>query len=290
MIEATLLGTGSPVPLLERAGTAIHLSVGGDDLLVDCGPRAVYELMENGIDPGDVEDLLFTHHHVDHNADFFNFVISGWSVGGRHSLTLYGPPGTERLVEAMYDIYREDIEYRKKVGYPDEGIDDIDGRVVDEGFRLRRPGYEVTAFPVDHTIETYAYRVDETGDDGDKSGSFVFSGDTAVVDGLADFAAGADVLVQDCCMAPAGDGPEPDDPFIWEAYTDPMSEEKYERLSRGHCDPFEAGEIAQVAGVDHLVLTHLLPYRDTAAIGDRAATTFDGKVTVAEDGLTCRVP
>jgi len=285
VIEATLLGTGSPVPLLDRAGTAIHLSVGGDDLLIDCGPRAVYQLMANGIDPGDVEDLLFTHHHVDHNADFFNFVISGWSIGGRRSLTLYGPPGTERLVEALHDIYGEDIQYRKDVGYPDDGIDDIGCRVVDGDFRLRRSGYEVTALPVDHTIETYAYRVDDA-----EGGSFVFSGDTTPVDGLAEFTAGADVLVQDCCMAPAGDGPKRDEPFVWEAYAEPMSEGKYDRLARGHCDPVEAGEIAAVAGVDHLVLTHLLPYRDTPAIHDRASTVFDGRVTVAEDGLTCRVP
>ena len=55
-------------------------------------------------------------------------------------------------------------------------------------------------------------------------------------------------------------------------------------------DPVEASEIAAAAGVDHLVLTHLLPYRDTAAIHDRASTVFEGEVTVAEDGLTCRIP
>jgi len=286
MIEATILGTGSPLPLLDRAGTAIHLSVDGDDLLIDCGPRAVYELMRSGVNPGDVEDLLFTHHHVDHNSDFFNFVISGWSVGGRRSLTLYGPPGTDRLIDAMHDIYGEDIRYRKDIGYPGDGIDDVDCRVVDEEFRLRRGGYEVTAFPVDHTIETYAYRLDEAGDG---SGSFVFSSDTTVVDGLADFAADADILVQDCCMAPVGDGPGPDEPFVWDAYTEPMSKTKYERLSQGHCDPIEAGEIAAEAGVNHLILTHLLPYRDSAAIRDRASTVFGGRVTVAEDGLICRV-
>lgn len=321
MIEATVLGTGSPVPTLERAGTAIHVSVDGDDLMIDCGPRAVYELVDNGFDPGAIEDLLFTHHHVDHNGDFFNFAIAGWSLGGRESLTLYGPPGTDRLVEAMYDVYEEDIEYRKAIGYPGDGIDDIEYRRVDADFRLERPGYCVSALPVEHSIETYAFRVDDLpGDDAGGSqnrdnegaglgsevrgedhagsggsgsqggGSFVFSGDTKPVDDLVEFAAGADVLVHDCCIAPRGDGPDPGRRFVWEPYANPMDEEKRERLARGHSNPTEAAAVAADAGVGTLVLTHLLPYRDTEAIREIATSRFDGEVIVAEDGLTVTCP
>jgi ribonuclease BN (tRNA processing enzyme) len=79
--------------------------------------------------------VVFTH-HVDHNADFFNFVLSSWAFG-RDSLTVYRPDGTNRLFEALRSVYREDIEYRSRLAYPDGGIDDIelepttDRRVVD---------------------------------------------------------------------------------------------------------------------------------------------------------------
>jgi ribonuclease BN (tRNA processing enzyme) len=61
---------------------------------------------------------------MDHNADFFHFVIAGWSLG-RESLTIYGPPGTDRLLDALYSVYSEDIAYRKRF-YKSGGIEEIE--------------------------------------------------------------------------------------------------------------------------------------------------------------------
>lgn len=53
-----------------------------------------------------------------------------------------------------------------------------------------------------------------------------------------------------------------------------------------HASPRQAAEVAADAGVDTLVLTHLNPYRDPAAMRANAAEVFDGEVRVAEDGLS----
>lgn len=279
-MKVTMLGTGSPIPLLERAGTSLAVHVGDETLMIDCGPRAVYELIRNGIDPGAISDLLFTHHHIDHNASFYHLAIVGWTAG-RESLTVYGPPGTDTLIDSLYDIYEEDLAYRAQVGYSREGIDDIEWVPVDSGFTLEQSGYQVTALPVEHSIETYAYRIDHDGS------SVVFSADTRPCDRLADFAEGADLLVHDAHMSPFGE--PPDEGFVWESYTTPYSAEKYEALARTHCTPEEAGETASAAGVGTLVLTHIAPYRDLAAIRVAAETAFDGEVLIAEDGLTVEV-
>lgn len=284
-MEVTLLGTGSPVPLLDRAGSSIHISVSDDDLLFDCGPRVVYELMRNEINPGAIEDLFFTHHHIDHNASFFHFVIAGWTLGGRHSLTVYGPPGTERLLDALYSIYGDDIAYRKHIGYSAAGIDDIELRETTEDMRVVTDSYQITALPVEHSTITYAYRITEA----ETGASFVYSGDTRQLSTLASFAEGADVLVHDCCIGPVTDSP-PKDGFIWDSYVEPMDGAKRERLSNVHCGPAEVGAVAQEAGVDTVVLTHLLPYRDTDALATEASSVFDGRVIVAEDGMTIPVP
>lgn len=60
-------------------------------------------------------------------------------------------------------------------------------------------------------------------------------------------------------------------------------------ISAVHCSPAEAGEIAQAAGVQTLVLTHLMPYRDLDAMQRKAESTFDGEVIVAEDRLALSV-
>lgn len=279
-MQVTFLGTGSPIPLIERAGTALTVDVGEQTLMIDCGPRAVYELIRNGIDPGSISNLLFTHHHIDHNASFYHLAIVGWTAG-RESLTVYGPPGTDTLIDSLYDIYDEDLAYRAQVGYPLEAIEDIEWVPVDSGFSLEQSGYEVTALRVEHSIETYAYRIDHEG------ASVVFSADTSPCERLADFAEGADLLVHDAHMSPFGEPPE--EGFVWESYTTPYSREKHEALSKTHCTPEQAGETASDAGVDRLVLTHIPPYRDLEAIRAAAMTAFEGEVLVAEDGLTLEV-
>lgn len=276
-MEVTLLGTGSPIPLVERAGTSLVVETDGARFLVDCGPRTVTELLRNEIDPGSIADLFLTHHHIDHNAAFFHLVVTGWTAG-RESLTVYGPDGTDRLIDAFFSVYEEDLAYRSRVGYDIEHVRDLEWVPVEAGFRVRLAGVTVDALPVEHSIETYAYRFE------DATGSLlVFSGDTARLDRLAEFAADADVLVHDAHLAPVGEPPT--DGFVWDRYTRPYPQEAVEVLSKTHATPAEAGEVAAAANADCLVLTHFPPYRDEAAVSEAARAVFEGEVHVATDGL-----
>jgi len=59
-------------------------------------------------------------------------------------------------------------------------------------------------------------------------------------------------------------------------------------LGAVHASAREAGEVAADAGVDTLALTHVLPYRDEAAMVEAAAEAFSGEVVVGTDGRTFR--
>jgi ribonuclease BN (tRNA processing enzyme) len=277
-MEVTLLGTGSPIPFPERAGTSIHVECGNEQILIDCGPGAVTRLLENNKPLSEIDSLFFTHQHMDHNADFFNFVISSWSLG-RDDLTLYGPAGTDAWLDALESIYHEDLQYRKRMDYPEGGIEGITSEEVDAEFAHETDSWTVAAHPVEHSIETYAYRFTEPS----TGATFVFSGDTRYIESLAEFAAGADLLVQDACVAPRREGP-PAEGQIWEHFSGTATEDRLAELQKTHCTPEQAGEIAAEAGVDRLVLTHLLPYRDPEGMRRAAAAAFDGGVEVARDG------
>lgn len=280
-MRVTLLGTGSPVPLPERAGTAIHVAADGADLLIDCGPGTVRRLVENRIHPGTIDRLLFTHHHVDHNAAFFDLLITNWARG-EGILEIHGPePWTGALLESLYDVYEDDLRYRQRLNDHSDDIWEVPTHAVTDGATFTTDRFRVEAREVEHSIETYAYRVTdrETGRD------VVFSGDTRKIDRLAEFAADAAVLIQDCCIAPVTDAPPDDEQFVWESYTEPLDPEKRDSHRETHCTPTDAGEIAAAAGVDRLVLTHLLPYRDESETRALAAGAFDGEVAVAYDGL-----
>ncbi len=277
-MHITLLGTGSPIPIPERAGTGVYVDVDGEPLLIDCGPGVVNRMIEFGIDPGRIETLLFTHHHVDHDADFFQFAVVSWSFG-REELTVYGPDGSGRLIDALHDLYAEDLDYRRRMGYPEGGMA-IDHEEVSDGLVAETDRWRIEATPVDHSIETYGYRIEAV-----ESGATVtVSGDTRAIPAVADLASGSDVLIHDCCVAPVAEDTTADPPLP-ARLAEPLPSDHRDELLRTHPTPAEAGQIAADAGVETLVLTHLLPYRDPMAIHEEASAVFDGEVIVGEDGM-----
>jgi ribonuclease BN (tRNA processing enzyme) len=282
-MDVTLLGTANPIPTLDRAGNAILLEIDDEPYLIDCGPRTVYELLRNEVDPGAIDRLFFTHHHMDHNLSFFHLAIVGWTAG-RESLQIYGPSGTDKLIDGLYEMWEEDLAYRKEAGYPAEGIENIDWDRVTPGFELETDSMTVEALPVEHSIETYGFKFTEKS----TGATVVLSSDTAQFDGLSEFAAGADVLVMTCGITPVGD--VPDDGFVWEKYTEPYPEDQRSVLMNYHVTPTQAGEIAAAADVETLVLTHFTPYPDRAEIEAEAGAVFDGDVVAAEDGYSVTVP
>jgi ribonuclease BN (tRNA processing enzyme) len=297
-MEITLLGTGTPIPVLERGGTAIAVEAGEETLLFDCGPMTVHRMTEFDVDPTAIEHLFFTHHHLDHNAEFYHFAVLSWFLG-RDSLTVYGPDGTAPLVDAMEPAFENTLESwggwkDEQFGHdPDRGIGDVETVQVTDDLRVEGDGWTVTALAVDHQpdiMETFAYRVDETA----SGTSFVFSADTAPVPALGSFAAGADVLVHEANAWESRDNLLDEDEIpdryttgafepYYAAYTSDGS--RAER-SRFHSTPTAAAELAEEAGVETLVLTHLNPYRDVDGVRAAANSVFDGEVRIAEDGLS----
>jgi ribonuclease Z len=45
------------------------VQVGKDQIMFDCGPGTTYKMVQAGISPLNVNHLVFTHHHFDHDAD-----------------------------------------------------------------------------------------------------------------------------------------------------------------------------------------------------------------------------
>ena len=99
----------------------------------------------------------------------------------------------------------------------------------------------------------------------------VISGDTRPCDTLIEAAAGADLLIHESTFT---------------------SEDQERALKTMHTTALEAGEVAAKAGVRHLVLTHLSSRydHDPGRIHAEARKAFDGRITVAEDGMTLEVP
>ena len=263
--SVVLLGTGSPRPSPDRAQPAQLVEFGADRFLVDCGDGVTTQLQRAGYDPGSVTKLFITHLHWDHVLGYAPLVWGGWSLG-RRSLEVWGPPGTRRMHETLFeDLYRPDVEWIRQYGYPRSGIDDIKVREVGEGRIYDRDGVRVDAVRVSHPVITYAYRFSSGG------ATIVFSGDTAECDELVRCAHGADLLVQDACACRS------------RLYDDARSKRIRDALIGFHASPEQAGRMAQRAGVGRLVCTHLLPGADEDEVHAEATSAYRGEVVVGRD-------
>ena len=69
-VTVTVLLAGTPTPTASKWGTAILIRSATTTVLVDAGPGATRSLVQAGVGPTEVDAVVFSHHHFDHNADF----------------------------------------------------------------------------------------------------------------------------------------------------------------------------------------------------------------------------
>ena len=121
VLRLRLLGTGTPTPLLDRAGASFMIECGDDLLLFDCGPGAVRRLLEAGMAPTQVTHLFLTHLHYDHCNDYPYLVLTRWDQGAGRipDLSVCGPRGVARMTRLLFDeagVWGPDLEGRTQHG------------------------------------------------------------------------------------------------------------------------------------------------------------------------------
>lgn len=194
-IKVTLLGTGGPLPSLERFGPSTLIEAGGQTFLIDAGRGALQRLDQAGVRWQDVDGVLLTHLHSDHVVGLPDLWLTGWLVrpGRARPLTVWGPKGTGSMLAHLREAFAFDIQIRQSddgatpAGAQIRPVEVSDGVVYDSG------GVRITAFSVDHApVEpAFGYRIDHAGR------SVVLSGDTRVSENLIRHAKGVDVLIHE---------------------------------------------------------------------------------------------
>ena len=103
-ITVTVLLAGAPTPTPSKWGTAILVRSASTTVLVDVGPGATRSLIQAGVGPTEVDAVVSSHHHFDHNAGFPAFFLSRWDQGAGliDDLLVYGPPPTVGFVDKLF--------------------------------------------------------------------------------------------------------------------------------------------------------------------------------------------
>ncbi|RBY78687.1 MBL fold metallo-hydrolase [Geodermatophilus sp. TF02-6] len=313
----TLLGTsGGPQAEYGRTGTSTVLTVEGHDYVVDAGRSSVTQYLNAGLEFSALAGMFITHLHADHLADYYNyFLLEGGEPNAEKDnlsgpLTVYGPgpagglppqptppvatiapenptPGikdlTDRLNEGYaysYNVFMRDTGIRDveslqdihEIAVPDVGAGPANTAPSMEPFTIFEDDrVSVSAILVPHgpVFPAFAFRFDT-----DK-GSVAFSGDTKLSDNVVRIAQGADVLVHEVI----------DLEFI--KLFGHVAPDLLQHLENSHTTTSQVAKVAQSAGVEHLVLTHLVP-SNPRLIPDLAwevqcGIGFSGRVHVGND-------
>lgn len=271
-----LLGTaGGPRPKRQRSAPAQVIVVDDMPYVVDCGNGVARQLVLAGIALPALRHVFLTHQHSDHNADYGNLLLLAWAGGLRTRVDTWGPPPLERMARQFLEMNAYDIKTR----IADEGRVPLAPLVhVHEltraGVVLRDEHVTVRAALVDHppVKPAFAYRFDAPGR------SIVISGDTRRSPSLVELARGADVLVHEALFTPAVDR------LVSEV---PNASTLKKHLLDSHTSVEEVGSVAEAAGVETLVLSHLVPSDDPSVTDDMwrdaAKVHFRGTVIVGRD-------
>src|SRR5208282_1056238 len=113
--RVTLLGTGNPRPAMSRFGPSILVEAADQKLLFDCGRGVTQRLYQLKIPFNDVDVLFLTHLHSDHTVGIPDLWLTGWVMGRKVPLQVWGPAGTREMMSHLQHAYAFDVHMRRDV-------------------------------------------------------------------------------------------------------------------------------------------------------------------------------
>jgi ribonuclease BN (tRNA processing enzyme) len=239
VITATAIGCWGAYPGPGEATSSFLLHAGGLNLLLDCG-SGVLSRLQRFLDLAELNAVVLSHYHWDHAADIGCLQYAAridTDLGRRRApLTICG--------------HREDGNFERLdyLGY-------TVGRGIEAAAETRIGPLRLTFMRNPHPDPCLSVRLEADGC------RLVYITDTGWDEGLAGFAAGADLLICESSLY-----------------------DEYRGRVPGHLCAGEAGRIAAAAGVKRLVLTHLPHWGEHARLLEQARQVFAGEVALAAEG------
>ncbi len=247
-MKVTVLGCSGSVPGPDSPASGYLIEADGYRLILDLGHGA-FGAMQRYAKPADIDAIVISHLHADHCIDLTAFVVS-LRYGG-DGYRIGGPDGRIPVVGVPGTRDRIEAAY-----------DPLARKLsLHEIFTFATPNagelgpFRMSYAPTCHPTPTNAVRIEY--DDR----ALVYSADTGPCEALIGLADGADLLL---CEASVG--------------------RDEEQIADLHMTGRQAGEHADRAGVDRLIVTHVPPWNSPQLAADDAADAFHGPVEIAYPG------
>jgi len=250
-MRLTVLGSSAGGPSRVNPGSGYLVEGDGTAMWLDAGPGTFMRLAAL-TDPGLLDGVVISHTHVDHCSDLLAlYAYMAYGPSGPGPIPVWAPVGTRDHMAAFVRA--------------DEGHvlhDVLEFHEVVPGEEAVRAGYSMRFGEAIHPVPAVVTRMSTGG------ATLVYSGDTGPGGDLIELATGAGMLLCEAGLQEARD----DETYPY------------------HLTAREAGEIAAMAGVFDLVVTHVPSRLDPQLSVDQAASAFAGSVSYASPGTTFEIP
>lgn len=274
-MKITLLGTGSPLPSATCAGPSTLVQAGNQNIVVDAGRGVVMRLLGAMMPPPLITAVFLTHLHSDHICDLNDIITTRWIASPAATpLPLYGPVGTQKMVDGLLAMLSQDEGYR--MAHHDDlraaGGMKVDVHEVEAGQSFMLGDVNVSVHATDHrpVAPTIGFRFENSGVVA------ALAGDTIPCEGLYEMCDGADFYVQTVLR---------EDLVRTFAPLVPTGERFLDILDY-HSTVQQAGQTASRCNVKTLVLTHFVPAIQPGQEDEwraLAAKHFSGEIVIGPD-------
>ena len=288
-------GTGDPqVSMFKiREPSCLAIILNQKFFLIDAGENSDVTLVSLGIPFTYLKSIFITHLHADHIAGLGGVLQEYQLEEGRKGncpiplVSVYGPWGIQDVIKGIRKIYTYDALYRSAnddscpapqliFGTPHLILPHANGQVVYDTKELK-----VTAFPVDHrpVYPAFGYELQYGGC------KVVVSGDTRVDNALKLRADHANLLINEAFSQHFSE--------LVLSYlkkiNDPRGADYIRHINSYHSNSVALAKMAEVAKVQNLILTHLVPPITTTNAAKKFFTEgmseyYKGNLNVADDG------
>ena len=140
------------MPVKGRNQSAQALSVHGRLFLIDCGEGTQYRMVEHHIPMMKLDSLFLSHIHGDHVFGIFGLLSTLGMKGRQTPLNIFAPPAFGPILKFFLSYYGDGVGFEIRF---------TPLKMKEPEVILETKSLQVEAFPLNHGIETFGFRIAE---------------------------------------------------------------------------------------------------------------------------------
>ena len=148
MAKLTILGNSAALPAKNRKLSAHLLEIDGHSLLFDCGEGTQFQLINNKKSLLKISKIFISHLHGDHFYGLAGLLSTMSMLNREKPIDIYGPETLKGFLNAVNDASKSEPSFVQNFH-----IVNTDSKTI----IYENKEYEIYAFPLLHSIETYGY-------------------------------------------------------------------------------------------------------------------------------------